>query len=94
MSGVEEQPADIPECVCSNSFGWVVGRTVDRKFDSVLVVNVIDGTIRWYGKWNRIGNTKEYILEHASYMKCGNCGKIASHKDFLAVLRLFKRESV
>lgn len=93
MSGVEERPADIPKCVCLSILGWVVRQTIDRKFGSLLVVNTNNDAIRWYGKWNRIGNTKEYILERASYMECGGCGRTASHEDFLKLLRLFKREN-
>lgn len=91
MSGLDERLDLMPECGCLNPGAWLVRRCTGVVGFSILVVNASDSAIRLYGKWNRLSNSKDYILLHASRMDCGRCGKTASHRDFLTVLRLFKR---
>ena len=92
MSGVEERPVSMPVCKCFGRRAWLV-RGEPAGLDSpILTVNLTERAARKYGKWNKFGYTKEYVLSCAVCMSCSSCGKMAPYSDLLKLLKLFKKE--
>jgi hypothetical protein len=95
VSGIDECPNVMPMCdKCGDSNGWLVLEDRPGYIRQIMCVNLNESTIHMYGKWNVHSLTKEYVMLHATRMKCATCGKLGNQMDFMRLMTLFWRENL